>query len=233
MGITCTGDNLKFIISCDYCPHHDWMTFATWYSIYKNIPDAECMVLCSRAFPCDRILFNWPFRCNIRFFQHENLGDKKLNKFYAAYSAIQLGYVTQPFFVIDPLKLCVRNFSKKTISILNDGVRFLDQNDIIYFNDQPIDVFKNMDIGDAESAFGKSAYIDELCVPAKSESPATFIDLSKGFEIYNKNLFEHSKSIDLEHLEYTNEKAMVEWGCNEKKALALWKKMSLVYKIIR
>ena len=60
------GGGLKVIIHTDYNFNHDWMTFASWYSINKTLPDAEVKILCKRN-TSDYQLFNWPSRCNVKF----------------------------------------------------------------------------------------------------------------------------------------------------------------------
>ena len=64
--ITPLGGGLKILINCNYDPTHDWMTFASWYSIAKNLPDAKVKILCSRTI-CKHQIFNWPSRCKVDF----------------------------------------------------------------------------------------------------------------------------------------------------------------------
>ncbi len=37
--VTPIGGELKILINVDYSFNHDWMSFASWYSINKNLPD--------------------------------------------------------------------------------------------------------------------------------------------------------------------------------------------------
>lgn len=62
--ITKTGDNLIIAINCEYLPHHNWMTFASWYSISKNLPDAKCLILCKRGLHKQN-LYEWAHKCKI------------------------------------------------------------------------------------------------------------------------------------------------------------------------
>ncbi|RDJ35318.1 MAG: hypothetical protein DWQ19_10920 [Crenarchaeota archaeon] len=67
--ISPTGKNLDIVISCDFLPHHNWMSFASWYSIYKNLPDAKVRILCKRTqFVSD--FFKWTFKCKVPFIQY-------------------------------------------------------------------------------------------------------------------------------------------------------------------
>jgi hypothetical protein len=62
--ITKTGDNLIITISCEYLPHHNWMAFASWYSISKNLPDAKCLILCKRGLYKIN-LYEWTHKCKV------------------------------------------------------------------------------------------------------------------------------------------------------------------------
>ena len=64
--ISPTGKGLNIVISCEYTPLHDWMTFASWYSIYKNLPDAEVGVFCKRTNIVGN-LFEWKSKTKIPF----------------------------------------------------------------------------------------------------------------------------------------------------------------------
>lgn len=65
LDVSTTGNGLNIIIKCEYIPHHDWMTFASWYSIYKNLPDAEVKLVCHRI-PSTHQLFHWPDKCSVK-----------------------------------------------------------------------------------------------------------------------------------------------------------------------
>jgi len=54
-----TGKGLNILIHCNYLPHHDWMTFAAWYSIIKNLPDAEVSIYCDRSKFVNMPIFSW------------------------------------------------------------------------------------------------------------------------------------------------------------------------------
>ncbi len=64
-----TGNGLNILISCEMVPHHDWMTFASWYSIHKNLPDAQVSISCLRK-PISKKIFNWPVKCHVPFSQY-------------------------------------------------------------------------------------------------------------------------------------------------------------------
>ncbi len=63
--VTPTGKNLNIFISCKYEPAADWMTYASWYSIFKNIPDAEVALFVEKT-GVTRHLFAWTYQCRLR-----------------------------------------------------------------------------------------------------------------------------------------------------------------------
>jgi len=74
-----TGKGITFVIMCDQSAVHDWMSFASWYSISKNLPDAEVVVAVRRTAVGGTPMnaFCWPNKCGIRKVQYK----KTLPKF--------------------------------------------------------------------------------------------------------------------------------------------------------
>ena len=56
------GKGLRLIINTESIPKHDWMSYASWYSINKNLPDAEVLLLCRRG----EMVFGWPYKCGVK-----------------------------------------------------------------------------------------------------------------------------------------------------------------------
>jgi len=56
------GKGLRLIIEAESIPQHDWMTYASWYSINKNLPDAEIILVCKRG----EMVFRWPYKIGIQ-----------------------------------------------------------------------------------------------------------------------------------------------------------------------
>lgn len=73
--VTPIGGGLKVLINVDYTFNHDWMAFASWYSINKNLPDAEVKILCKRN-TSNYQIFNWPSRCNVKFSYIPHIDDE-------------------------------------------------------------------------------------------------------------------------------------------------------------
>jgi hypothetical protein len=59
------GDGLEITIKCKYTSQQDWMSFASWYSINKNLPDAKVFLFCEKEGVPKRQYFFWPKKCGI------------------------------------------------------------------------------------------------------------------------------------------------------------------------
>lgn len=62
-----TGNGLQIFINCNYLPHHDWMTFISWYSIKKNLPDADITIVCDKSKFATTPIFGWVNKANVNF----------------------------------------------------------------------------------------------------------------------------------------------------------------------
>lgn len=52
----------KIAIICECVPAHDWMAFASWYSISKRLPDCTVELECRLSVP----IFGWARRVGVR-----------------------------------------------------------------------------------------------------------------------------------------------------------------------
>ena len=73
------GKNLNILIRTETT--FDWQTFATWYSFFKNLPEAEICIVCNRNTNAPFQYFQWIKRLKIRhLFQNRFSEDELLNK---------------------------------------------------------------------------------------------------------------------------------------------------------
>lgn len=70
MEISSTGEGLDIILRCQASSLQNWMTFASWYSIQKNLPDANVVIACERSVQ-ERQWYDWVRRCKVKFFQFQ------------------------------------------------------------------------------------------------------------------------------------------------------------------
>lgn len=59
------------VIECGYKPCHNWMTFVSWYSVIKNLPDAEVAIACKRG-PVKKQYYLWAKRAKANFFMYSD-----------------------------------------------------------------------------------------------------------------------------------------------------------------
>ena len=64
--VNSNGKNLNIIIPCEFTSHHNWMVFSCWYSIQRNIPDANVKILCKRQ-ELTKNYFTWARRKRLNF----------------------------------------------------------------------------------------------------------------------------------------------------------------------
>jgi hypothetical protein len=122
MAITQTGKNLSVLICSDYKFIYNWMSFAAWYSVSKNLPDAQVAVVSSRN-NINLQLYKWANKIDAKFFLHTNVGSKNhipyLNKIYSTYVALKEGLVEQPCVVLDADMMAVRSLTPQVVDVLN------------------------------------------------------------------------------------------------------------------
>lgn len=97
--ITSTGDGMNVLIVCDYSPHHHWMTFATWYSFAKMLPDANVEISCNRL-PVIWQMFDWARTCKVKLRIHQPLAKEEIIKSYSG-----------PLIVVEPDVLMIREIT--------------------------------------------------------------------------------------------------------------------------
>lgn len=102
MKISKFGQNLNFIIGCDYTRQHDWMSFLTYYSIYKNLSEAQVTLLVNRH-DVKYSLFLWAKRCKVPLLLHKPT-DKITQMSYVSCNAHK--------FYLTPEYICVRDFEQ-------------------------------------------------------------------------------------------------------------------------
>ena len=254
MNITPDGDRLNILVTCDYSLHHDWMSFAAWYSIYKHMPDAKVAMLCARDLKDGYASYDWPYRCDIHFFQHENVGKHTkcmhLNKLYGTYVALKEEIVKQPLLVVDADVVALASLTPSVLERMNDPeVKFAVSGPVWYFNEQPLESFvialhtydnvKNKKCSDAQkihsmlaNTFGEPDAIDGLCGNCTGNAPTVFAHYSDTCGRFRKN--EWVRNMMYPPFGFTAELGR---GCNltsnEVHTLKCWQQIRRVYEAVR
>ena len=238
MSISATGEGLDILISTACSIHQDWQAFSAWYSIYRNLPDARVSILCARDFANGKVPFNWPIRCGVSFFQHENIGKRlgclHLNKIYAIYVALKEGLVRSPLLVIDSDVVALRTLSKKTLTS-----NYVVAKPVWFFKELTCEriagILNRYEGDDIEKMlseeFGEPELVEDLCCDVTSERQCTFVHCNKQLGRYNKK--EWMKARKVSPFGFTDEimKDLI-GSANERSVVELWSDMQIVYNTV-
>lgn len=227
------------------------MSFAAWYSIYKNLPDAIVSVLCARDLKKGYASYNWPYRVNVKFFQHANVGKQfgysYLNKLYGTYVAIKEEIVEQPLLVVDCDAMCLRSFEEDIVNILNEeNISFASNGPLWFFRDKKLEDFVSAinnfkQFHDAANdktsrsicehmlgaAMGEPEFIPGLCNETRDPNITSFTHYSRGCGKFDKKTWNEDRLIPPFGL--GDQLDELEMSASEKRVLNLWDKMAIVY----
>lgn len=146
-----TGKGLTVVITCDYCPHHSWMSFASWYSFYKMLPDAQTIIFCNRT-KIDGQMFDWARTLRVPFRIHS----PKTKKEQVELAAQEF---KTPLLVVDPEVMIVREFREDV-----ENIKFGCSDKLWFIKD-----------------LAAEPTILDWCVDVRDEKLATFISYSEGW----------------------------------------------------
>lgn len=121
--ITPTGEGLTVLITTDYTIPFNWMSFASWYSVMKTLPDAKVHILCARNKNEFHQLYLWPYKVGAEFFMHRGFKNynhlRYLNKLKSLYHAVKEKFIDGPCLVLDADMMALRELSTTTLEVLN------------------------------------------------------------------------------------------------------------------
>jgi hypothetical protein len=149
--ISATGKGLSVLITCDYCPHHSWMTFASWYSFYKMLPDASVTIFCNRT-NIEGQMFDWARTLQVPLRLHAPKTKKQ---------QVQLAMQTikTPLLAVEPDVMLIREFRETT-----ENIKHSNSDKLWFINEWQDNPTQN-----------------DWCLDVKDEQLATFISYSQGW----------------------------------------------------
>lgn len=240
-----SGRGLSILITSDYKHMYNWMAFASWYSIYKNLPEAKITIVSGRASKIDHYLYHWVYKCaDLRYHLHKNISEKfpYLNKIYGTYMALKKGLIKEPFIVIDADTMAVSDLLPSTIKLLKDvgfatSPYYLNVGPIWYFRTNALEKIReainiigslkgeHLDLMALDKVFGKEVtVIEELGNEVEEKSMTTFVHYGKGCGNFIKKDWNKGKTSPPFHVAYALQS--VDMSVNEKKVLSLWAQMA-------
>ena len=130
-----TGKNLSVLIVTE--PDKNWETFETWYSIFKNLPDARVAIGCQRTPSIPFQLFQWARRLKLNLFFHNPFthNDPVANRLDAIHRAIGRKMVDINILVIPPLIMSIDVLDHQTITEMQEKNIWMDE--CVWFLQKP------------------------------------------------------------------------------------------------
>jgi hypothetical protein len=183
--ITETGGNLNVVIMTE--PDKNWQSFATWYSIYKNWPDAKVAIICHRNGQLPFESFQWARRLKIPIL-HRNPCDAEIPNVLEAICALHnQKHITDSILVLKPLMMALDIFDNKFLKLLNDSECWR-QNDIWYLKNQNlVSLLESYYIADwsgppaIDQVYVEANQVNELsCLVSCEKGCGRWIDTSRG-----------------------------------------------------
>lgn len=167
-----TGSGLSVLILAE--PGQNWQAFATWYSFYKNLPEAHVAVVVLRNGNTPFEFFQWAKRLKVPMVCRNPLSDDPvLNKLDALKHSGLQGSVL----IVSPLVAAIDSFDKKTVSVLNKEDEIFENHVWYLQNPNPTALLDAVGLGEKLI----SNKDDRLCVEAKeTESLMSIVSYEKG-----------------------------------------------------
>jgi len=114
MEITSTGDNLQIFIHCQDKPEHNWMSFASYYSIIKTLPEAKPNLIIERVLPT-RMYFSWANRCHVPCYRFNGDIYDNIEKYK---------WAEKPYLIIQSNVMAIRELDDQWANIFKIPRRF-------------------------------------------------------------------------------------------------------------
>lgn len=139
--ITESGKGLHVLIQTE--PDKNWETFATWYSIYKNWPEAKVVIVCSRNGTLPFESFQWTKRLKIPIVHRNPITEPELripDKLGCVKVAKDKGFLekSSAILVIQPYMMAIDVLNIDLLKLLNESEEWAD-GDVWYLKNQDVE----------------------------------------------------------------------------------------------
>lgn len=209
-----TGKNLTVLIITE--PELNWQTFATWYSVYKIIPEAEASIICIRNGDTPFAFYQWAKRLKVPNSIIDQFDvSKTANWLQCIKSHLQNKKTKENILVLTPLSMIIDCLSEDLIDKMDSTNFWFDEYAWFLRNPNIDSLLDEFYLEGKEVELSK----ESLCPQAKQETSlkslvnykkgcGRWIDTSKGCPF--------SSAAGLVSTEMT---------VNENRIIELWKKM--------
>lgn len=219
--ITETGKELSVLIVTE--TDWNWQTFATWYSFYKNLPDAVVRIVAQRNGSTPFVYFQWAKRLNVSCIKKSPFNDSEtLNWLDAGVVCQEKNLLSNNVLIVRPLTMAIDILQPKILESFCQTDQWIDED--MWFLRDP----------DFKSLLNKAALEENppkltsvnLCFEAKNtQDLASFVSYKKGCGRW----IDTSKGCPFSSAAGL---ASTEMTVNEYRIIELWKKMVPLYKAV-
>jgi len=233
MLISPSGKNLNIVISNKSSVTDEWMTFSSWYSFFKNAPDANVTFSCLRSSTQNmHQLFNWANRLNVKFTYYSNKSKQSqhLNRLLSLKTILKKNMSRTPLLCIEPDVLLTGDLD---VDILND---YYDKNQCVKSENNKVWFITNEQfvLDSIDDYFLKNSepnmdICTSLCKDAKSTANS-LITYEKGCgRFVTAKWIDNKKGCPFGKASRFRTDSLT---TNEKRMLDLWRKLVPLYKAI-
>jgi hypothetical protein len=220
-----TGKNLSILITTK--ANQDWQTFATWYSFYKNLPEASVVIACVRSEETPYQYFQWAKRLRIKILYQKQLGENatltRLNLVSMARSLLQDNILVVPVYT-----MAIDTLDPQLVEIINSR-------ETIFCPDNDVWLFKGIDQVGINEMINRYV-LDDIKIE-EIKPPISLIKEVKETEFYPLVSYRKGcgKWIDtLRGCPLSNAEGLISghMTVNENRVIELWKKMVNLYSVV-
>jgi hypothetical protein len=218
-----SGHNLSVLIVTE--TDRDWQTYASWYSIHKNLPDAKISLFIHRNEKTPFVYYQWAKRLKIqtiRSWPFSKEGPEELNWLGAIKIAKERNAISDRILVIRPHVLALESFQPKILKQFNESDILINE-DAWFFNKQDTnELINKYYLEDKKPEIS----LTKFCLEAKENNETTT------FVCYKKGC---GRWIDTaKGCPFSNAAGLVsnEMTVNETRIIEIWKKMVPLYHVV-
>lgn len=224
------GDNLNVLILTTV--GNDWRTFSTWYSIYKNLPDANIELVCERQHQVGFQMYQWAKRLNVPITYTGYLTNNPTHRRLMALNvAEERGMIGsgKKCLLVDPNVMVLDSLNNEFVTLFNQSESKIHINDNIWF----INDIERSDIDNILNEYALSGNLGSK-VSNSETLGAEAKDAQKPlvFTTYNKGC---GRWIDtMQGCPFSNASGLVteQVTVNEMRIIDLWRKMVSLYSAV-
>lgn len=217
------GKNLNVLIVTE--TGKDWQTFGTWYSFYRNVPEATVTIACHRNKKAPFQFYQWTKRLNIGFFTHRRLSeDPVINQM----ESVARAKITGGLLVVPALTMALDVLCPKILTVFNKKKAWIDE-DVWFLKDPNTQAMMNDHFFEQNFLYNYTedeAEVSVLCPEANEMKELNhLVSYRKGCGKWIDTLkgCPFSSAAGL---------ASTEMTVNENRIIELWKKMCGLYSAV-